>query len=198
MSFKSALALAATTLALAMPAAAAPVSFSQTQSMTSNGQDLAFSFAGLDASDGTGGTLTLVGNTLDLGSSIFEFMDVSIEGTGFGRWSCGGNGIGSSSIPGWTDSGSGNGSRCAFTLNIGISAAQLDGFLLDGTVNILAAMSFGVTVLGAPSDNLTATLSYNTAPPLAVPAPAGGALLLGGLFGLATLRRRRMDNRTAS
>ncbi len=186
MSLKSVLAIAATMLAFAAPAAAAPVSFSATEALTSQGQDLSFSFAGLDASDGTGGTLTLLGNTLDLGSSGNEYMDVSIEGTSYGRWSCGGNGAQSTSIPGWTG---GNGSRCLFTLTINLTGIELDGFLSDGLVSILAAMGNGVSVLGDPADNLTATLAYNTAP-LAIPAPAGGVLLLSGLFGFAAMRRR--------
>lgn len=189
MSFKTTILAAAATALFATSATAATVTYSQTQSLTSAGQDLAFDFTGLDASDGTGGTLTLVGNTLDLGSASSEYMDISIESVGFGRWSCGGNGTGSTNIPGWVDNVSffANGSRCAFSLNITVSGAQLDTFLTDGTVSILAAMGSGVSVLGGPSDNLTASLTYDTA---VVPVPASGAFLLTGLIAVAVMRRR--------
>lgn len=189
-----AFAAAVMTLGFASIAEAAPVSFSQTQILTSNGQDFTYNFNGAPASDGTGGILTIASgvsltfaplyNGLDLDQNG-EFFDVSVEGTGLGRYACN-SGSGATNIPGNT-----GGIDCDFSLDIPLTGTQLDAFLLDGLVSVGINFSRFVNHLG-DQDQVIVTISYQGADVEfgVVPLPAAGVMLMTGIGALGWMRRK--------
>ena len=177
--------------ALAGQAQAATVSFSQTQELTANGQNLTYTFGGLSASDGGAGTLTIATggnrtgnpalNGLDLDANN-EFFDLSIEGVAFGRYNCsgGGNRI---LIPNNT-----GGIDCRFALTLTLGAAQLTGFLADGTLSVLIDFSNSVDHFGERDQVIVSGAYQGALTP--VPLPASALLLLAGLGALGWRARR--------
>lgn len=181
--------IAAVAAFLAAPVHATTVSGTQTH--TVQGQDLTFSFTGLTASNGTGGTLTLSGVNLDLGTDADEYMSIYVDGTSYGSYVCDSTpSAGRTDIPGWTGS---NASKCSFTLSYTLTASTLDAILADGTLTVFAEMGAGVLQNSQPAPSLTVSLSYAdyVAPTTPVPLPASALLMVGGVAGLAGLRRAR-------
>lgn len=177
----------------ASAANAVTVSLSDTQIMTSNGQNFTFVFSGLDASDGTGGTLTIsnglsltnpgVWDGLDIDSqgNSNEHFEVLVEGTSFGTYNCRNNSS-HTFIVGCT-----GGVDTQFSLAINLSPAVLTNALSDGSFSVVLDFSSQVSHLG-DRDQVIAALSYQTSD---VPLPLSSLLLTTGLLGLGVLGRRR-------
>ena len=174
-------------------ASAMPVFESQSQTLTSSGQDMSFSFGGLTASNGAGGFVaifpTLGTGTLGLDlSGAFpgedENFEVTFDGVSQGFFSCGGpSNNGSTAIAGATDS-SGNFNDCVFNLPLVLA----DSFLTDGSLTVGVLFGADVSTFGH-NDLVNVSLSYESA--VAVPAPATLALLGIGLVGIGFSRRRK-------
>lgn len=178
--------------ALAGAALAAPVSVDDQQTQTVGGQDFNFSFSGLTASDGTGGTLVLHAAG-DYTGAASETLDWTAEGI-----------VGASNVGGFAVDGSGGtGGPFDFANVIQplgniewqrtyvLSGAELDALLADLVVNVFVDLSAEVGLF-QPPNFVKVSLNYNSAPVAAVPLPAGLPLLLGafGLLGASRLRRK--------
>lgn len=162
---------------------AATVSVSRQQNFTVTGQDFDFTFGGLEASDGTGGSVVIeAGGIRNPGVDVSdpgEYFDVTLDGTDFGRFSCAG-----SQMAAEVDTViSLDLFDCVFSHTIALEGAQLDAMLSDGT--LLTMLDFNIGVGKFENDDFVrVTLNYGTA--TAIPLPASGLLLLGAVasFGL--------------
>ncbi len=189
--------LAAASASALMSVPASALVLSQSDVMTTNGQNFAFNFSGLLPSDGTGAVITIASGPATTGSADddgfdldgvgdgrhSEYMAVSAEGTHLGKYSCGG-GIGTS-IPGFTMNGPAD---CMFSLDIALDGATFDSLISDGVLSLLVDFGWGVGDFH-DGDQLNVSLAYNEVVP--APLPAAGLMLMGGLAGLGALSRRR-------
>jgi hypothetical protein len=180
---------------LPLAASAVPVFVSQSQILSVDGQDMSFGFAGLAASNGAGGSITISTGTgatpgLDL-SGAFPLEDenfgLNFDGASQGFFSCGGSSNnGSTAIAGATDN-SINFNDCVFTLTLNLSGAALDALLADASVIVDILFGADVSTFG-DNDEVIVSLAYESG--AAVPEPGILTLLGLGLAGLAILRRR--------
>lgn len=191
------------TLLLLTPALAnaVPISITQSQNQTEEGERLDFDFLSLDAAAGNDGFLRVAsapGSDFDLSSGYRENFRLRLDGQSIGRYDCSGRrGIEMSSC---NDNRSNNTFDLLLSFadiwnDFGVNVADLisDG-MLRVTVNFDRDVDPGFTSLNPGNPNqLDVTLSYN-GHSVAVPEP-GTLLLLGaGLLGLAATRRRRVSN----
>lgn len=201
---KRAISSAVVFVALTGAAQAAPVSVSDMQNQNRTGQNFNFTFDGLAASDGTGGTL------------VFHARG-DYDGNGNNprsetlSWNAEGE-IGARRVGGFVQGANGLGGPFDFTnlfvraRNIEwqrtyeLSGALLDGLLADSIVNIFVNLRNGVNVLNGPR-YVEITLNYNTAPNLnrnvsPVPLPAGLPLFGTGLavMGFVGWRRKQKQS----
>ncbi|MEM1360483.1 MAG: VPLPA-CTERM sorting domain-containing protein [Pseudomonadota bacterium] len=182
--------------ALAIAAAAgsvnaAPVSVSDLQNQTIEGQDFVFIFNGLASSDGTGGSLILraQGDYDNGGLNTNEFLDWNAEGV------VGANGVGNFNGT--------NGSGGPFDIatvfqplgNIlwqrtySLTGLELDQLLADNMVTVNVDLDDGVDLFDPPNFvEISINYTSGAAP---VPLPAAFPLLLAAIFGLAAVRTRK-------
>lgn len=177
----------------ASAAHAATVTLSDIQVMTSNGQDFTFVFSGLEASDGTGGTLTISngqsltnpgawdGLDIDSQGNSNEFFEVLVEGTSLGTYNC--NSASSHTFI----AGCSGGVDTQFSLALNLSPLTLANALADGSFSVVVAFSRRVNHLG-DRDQVISALTYQTSE---VPLPVSSLLLTTGLLGLGLVGRRR-------
>ena len=182
-------ALCAPAAATTVSALAVPVGLPASPTIA---DDVLVTFSGLGPSDGTGGTLTIAGQDLDLGNDagLRETMSVSIDGVDLGIWLCGPS---TAPAPYNLIPGAVGNNFCDFTLTLAIGGAELDNILADGSASILLA--FGPFVNVYATSQAQITLSYADGvqgpSPAPVPLPASGLLLAGAFAALSYARRRR-------
>jgi hypothetical protein len=193
---RSSIAIAAAAVLSMFSAAAssAPVLESQSQTLTSEGQDMSFIFGALPGSNGSGGFIAIFPTQgtgtlgLDLSGAFpleDENFEVAFDGVSQGFFSCGGpSNNGSTAIAGATDN-SVNFNDCVFNLPLALA----DSFLADGSVTVGVLFGDDVSTFGH-NDVVNVSLRYESA---AVPEPGMLALTsLGlGLVGLARTRRTK-------
>lgn len=180
---------------LATGASAASIGVTETQAQTSEGQNFLFSFAGLAASDGNGGTLVISarGDYEEVAPLGGEAMSVDAEGqfsvAQLGGFDGNNTGVGLGGpfdsfeqFSAFTD--------VAFTRTFNLSGTILDALLADGTINVAIDLTDGVDIFDSNSA-VTVSVNYDTVDTPTVPLPAGMPLLLAGLGGLAMMRRRK-------
>lgn len=174
---------------LGAQAAATSVSLSQT--LTSTGQDMFFSFMGLPGSNGAGGTITISPSGgqvtgLDLSGAFpgeAEHFEVTFDGASQGFYSCAGpSNNGSTAIAGATDN-SVNFNDCVFSLPLSIASSFFD----DGNLTVGVLFGADVSAFGH-GDQVNVQLSYESGSRL--PEPASLALVGLALVGAGAARRK--------
>jgi hypothetical protein len=187
--------IAAAVLSLASTiASAAAVSQSQSQALTTQGQDMSFVFNSLPASNGAGGSLVIHPSQgsgtlgLDLSGAFpleDENFEVTFDGVSQGFFSCGGpSNNGSTAIAGATDNST-NFNDCVFNLPFALA----DSYLADGILTVDVLFGDDVSTFGH-NDAVNVSLRYESG---VVPEP--GMLALAGLgLGLLGFARRRVKN----
>ncbi|ABD54050.1 VPLPA-CTERM sorting domain-containing protein [Jannaschia sp. CCS1] len=181
------------TLLGTVAAHAAPVTLTQSGTLTSNGQDFIFDFLALPtvvssasvtiASSISGGT-----EGLDLSGSFSrenEFFSLTFDGAAGGSFSCGGpSSNGSTAIPGATDNSRAF-NDCVFSLDVVLTDLSV---FADGAFSLGVNFGNDVSTFNQ-NDQFTATLTYDNV--AAVPLPASVGFMLLGLAGLGTVAARR-------
>lgn len=177
-------------------AQAAPVELSASASQTVAGQDFTFSFTGLAASDGTGGTFVLAARG-DYAGGTGETLSWSMDGGTFAGGPVGGY------TPAYTCDGTGVGGPFDSCTTFGsddilwqrtysISASVLNALLADAAISLFVDLDSAVNRIG-PASGVEVSIRYES--PMAAVPVAGTLALLGlGLAAAGTARRRdRVD-----
>ncbi len=173
-------------------AAAATVSYEQTQVYDTVGETLSYSFDTLPTPVNqrvfvgirTGGN-TRGGLGIDVGPSSTEFFDITVNSLDFGRWGCG-TAATMNPIPGANVTSPGD---CEFDFRLEQSDDGLfiTSFLTD---RLDIDLIFAPTVGAAHHlDEVIVSVTYEDIPPVAL--PASGLLLFSGLLGFVGFRRLR-------
>lgn len=152
---------------------------------------LTYDFTGLFPAAGNDATLTIRSggsvsgfDGLDI-ADLGDFFDLSFDGTAIGGYSCDGN-SGTTVIP----INNGNTTDCQFTLELTTLGLGYDfnSAVADGSFVVSIDLAPGVN-FAEDMDQVFVRLQYEEI--AAVPLPAAGWLLLGGLGAVAVARRRR-------
>lgn len=184
--------------ALTSMANALPVSVNELQTQTTDGQDFIFTFNGLAASDGSGGTLIFRAQG-DYGAFAGESLTLKVEGIInqlMGVFSNTGNFIGPATAGGPFDFVNLNvtNTNFEFQRTFNLSGADLDTLLSDSILSATVNLSSFVNVFPDNGFNefVEVTLNYETAVSV-VPLPAALPLFGSGLafMGFIGWRRKR-------
>ncbi len=185
-------------MGIASCAYAVPISISQQQNITADGQLFNFIFSPLQSSDGTGGqfSITLDGDysPRDAPPPLKEGSTVSLDVAGglieLYNDNSGGNGIGTNTIAGLTlSSFSKAGGGNSYTLDwvFDMSSVLLNTLLADNAISVAAQNTTDVNAAFAEFQFVRVGFDYDSAQ---VPEPTTLALMGLGLAGIGWKRRK--------
>jgi len=174
-----------------LAAHAVPVSVSQTQNISANGQNFSFLFSGLPASDGTGGFFRFFARG-DYTDPKFETALITLDGLG-GSLKVNENGIVSNSITGLSLSSNnttpgGGGVDQTLDFIFALSGSLLDTLLADSSITVDVDNSGDVDAQSSYQDFVQVGFGYYGT--VSVPEPSAVYLLALGLLGLFIRRKR--------
>lgn len=182
--FRTAFAIGVLTAAVGIhgQALAAPVTISDSAVQTVDGQDFNFNFAGLPASDGTAGSLTIrIRGDFSIGASLGESYAFNLDGllSVADLQATNANLITSF---GFND--------ILFEEIFAINGATMSAIAANGVASLLVDYAVGVNVALSAAPSIMVTLNYQSAAVNAAPEPGSLALLVMGLVAAASARKR--------
>jgi hypothetical protein len=177
--------------ALSFSAFAIPISVSQSQDITSNGQSFIFDFVGLANSDGNGGLFNFYAQG-DYTDPVNETANIRFELLG-GALVVNDSGVVSNSVTGLSllannTTAGGTGTNQILDYVFSLSGSLLDSLLADSNISVSIANSSAVTNQTSYNDFVSVGFDYES---VAVPEPSVLALFAVGLFGMGFARRRK-------
>lgn len=177
-----------------LAAYAAPVSVSQTQDITTDGQDFTFDFLGLPASDGSGGQFSFYARgdytdpQFETPFITFEFVSGTLQLNDMGVVS---NTVAGLSLFANNTVAGGGGVDQVLDFVFDMDGSLLDSLLADNMITVFVDNPDSVNAQSSYRDFVQLTFDYNSAPKQ-VPTPAPLALMGLGLVGIGFVRRRKI------
>ena len=182
--FRSAVAIGVLMAAVGIhgQALAAPVTLTDSAVQTADGQDFNFNFAGLPASDGTAGSLTIrIRGDFTIGSTLTESYAFNLDGL--------------LSVADLQATNANLITSFGFNDNLfeeifAINGATMAAIAANGVASLLVEYGSAVHADISAAPSIVVTLNYQSAAVNAVPEPGSLALLVMGLVAAASARKR--------